>query len=546
MHRPLNRFDKCLIEKPESMSTEHTHVVWGTSWAWVVAALTAAVAIQLSLTPFIYHKSLIPFITCFLIVLATSFVYGPLVFGWAHVLEPQSYHPVDIVDGHGVQEERLQQTPQCATEDAGAGAGADPNTPMETEGADLELERQNKSGSFEQFQSQDRPQRLHFLDNVKTFLTALVVSHHVTCAFGGCGRYWFLVVGDYPCAFHSFAKGFTLLNQAYFMSLFFFISSYFTPSSYDRKGRTAFLLDKGRRLWIPAMVTSFTIVPACILIGKVTMGAAPVFVPHPGHCWFLFWLLALNYAYCVIRNGDSDSDTATTVAPGSSEASTQFPTFLRRFLYGALICGLATYALTVVIDSKFFYGMPLTVGSLTSDLLLFAVGVVAKRNRWLSRPIEEQMDTPVWYLRVGVLLEAVILLAIASTFSNGILFFLVAGVLCLDMSVAVLQLFQRHINFQTPTSRFLADSAYTVYLVHPTVITGATSVYIWVYNSLCDGSITFKEGRATAVSESHLEGPYDGGFHLFFGWLVVMVVSHAIVWPLAWGLRQLPGLREVL
>ena len=46
--------------------------------------------------------------------------------------------------------------------------------------------------------------RLPFLDNVKVFLTALVVLHHCACAFGACGEgSWYLIVkgGGGPRAF---------------------------------------------------------------------------------------------------------------------------------------------------------------------------------------------------------------------------------------------------------------------------------------------------------------------------------------------------------
>jgi surface polysaccharide O-acyltransferase-like enzyme len=170
------------------------------------------------------------------------------------------------------------------------------------------------------------------------------------------------------------------------------------------------------------------------------------------------------------------------------------------------------------------------------------------RSQWLSSPIEEQMDTSVWYLRVGILLEAVALLALESILSKGVavnlLFYLVAGFFCLDMSLAVLLFFQRHLNRRTSTSRFLADSAYTVYLIHPLVIASLTSGFIWVYNGLYNDSIAFD--GSIPVSRSHLEGPYDGSLHLAIGWVAVNIVCHAIVWPLAWGLRQIPGLRSIL
>ena len=66
--------------------------------------------------------------------------------------------------------------------------------------------------------------RLPFLDNVKTFLTALVVTHHSACAFGGCGGEgaWYLIVdgNDGSPEFQIVLKTFVLWNQSYFMSLF--------------------------------------------------------------------------------------------------------------------------------------------------------------------------------------------------------------------------------------------------------------------------------------------------------------------------------------
>ena len=54
----------------------------------------------------------------------------------------------------------------------------------------------------------------------------------------------------------------------------------------------------------------------------------------------------------------------------------------------------------------------------------------------------------------------------------------------------------------------------------------------------------FEDGRI--VSESLLHSPDDVSLHLAFGWLIMHVLSHCLVWLLAWRLRQLPGLRQVL
>merc|ERR1711988_142510 len=102
---------------------------------------------------------------------------------------------------------------------------------------------------------------MSFLDNVKVLLTILVVSHHVACGFGACGDGWFLVIGNYNEKDYSsllqnlFLKGFVIVNQSYFMPLFFLISAYFIPTSYDKKGNDGFLQSKRKRLYIPAIFT---------------------------------------------------------------------------------------------------------------------------------------------------------------------------------------------------------------------------------------------------------------------------------------------------
>ncbi len=97
--------------------------------------------------------------------------------------------------------------------------------------------------------SSTKPRRLLFLDNIKVFLTAMVVLHHVTCFYVGSG--WTINIAGYPNSFQPFGSTLLGLNQSYFMCLFFFMSGYFTPNSYDRKGSVTFLKDKFLRLGLP-------------------------------------------------------------------------------------------------------------------------------------------------------------------------------------------------------------------------------------------------------------------------------------------------------
>ena len=173
--------------------------------------------------------------------------------------------------------------------------------------------------------------RLPFLDNLRVFLTAVVVTHHVACAFGGCGtNAWYRVVdvdGGPPPGFHELVGGLALLNQSYFMPLFFFVSAYFVPSSYARAGGSweRFATTKRKRLLFPALAECFVVAPLAIILS----GNA-VYFPNPGVAWFLFWLLLFQIVYASFRSVHQDDDdddeattttTATTIRQSSSSSS---------------------------------------------------------------------------------------------------------------------------------------------------------------------------------------------------------------------------------
>jgi len=83
--------------------------------------------------------------------------------------------------------------------------------------------------------------RLHYLDNLKVFLIFLVIVHHVGQAYGATGGAWYYA---YPGQRVQALSNFFGFNASFFMGLFFFISGYFFPASFDRHGARKFILDK--------------------------------------------------------------------------------------------------------------------------------------------------------------------------------------------------------------------------------------------------------------------------------------------------------------
>ena len=88
-------------------------------------------------------------------------------------------------------------------------------------------------------------------------------------------------------------------DQSYFMALFFFISGYFTPSSLARKGISAFVADKCKRLGMPFLIYVLVLGPALNAFAKrVLFGESFNYSPDPMQTWFLAWLLIFNFGAC--------------------------------------------------------------------------------------------------------------------------------------------------------------------------------------------------------------------------------------------------------
>jgi len=390
-------------------------------------------------------------------------------------------------------------------------------------------------------QSFPRSRRLYYLDHVKIFLTILVVSHHVTCAFGGCGGgSWLLIIGFYKNPFKSFAWGFVLLNQGYFMSLFFFISAYFTPSSYQRKGKIEFLKDKAKRYWIPAFFVFIVMAPLILGFSTWFTGKPIIFIPVPFHAWFLFWLLLFNLAYVHIY-GD---DTTVMNAIIEEENVRKLPGPFTRLWYGLGICGVGMGIIFTLTQGS-FYGMPLAVGSLANDILFFMAGIVARKNGWLERNLKEQIGMPISLLRCMVVIEAVMMIIFFYKGEKEEVYYIpaiiIGGMYCVDVSLAVLDFFQTYMDIESRYTKFFSDAAYTVYIIHPIFIIGMSSVWIKGYESIA--GYEFKWDDVYSFSETQVNG---GSLTLGLGWLISNILVHAFVWPAAHYLRKLPGFRQIL
>lgn len=143
--------------------------------------------------------------------------------------------------------------------------------------------------------------RLHWIDTVRIALTALVLTHHCAITYGNIPIWFYNEPPSDPSA--SALDALVVVNQSYFMGLFFLISGYFVPAAVDRKGPGAFARDRVIRLGVPLLGFMILIRPVADFWSWRTGGGGSRYVLHylasmdPGPTWFLEVLLVLTLVY---------------------------------------------------------------------------------------------------------------------------------------------------------------------------------------------------------------------------------------------------------
>lgn len=401
-------------------------------------------------------------------------------------------------------------------------------------------------------------ERLYYLDNLKVFLTCMVIIHHICCMFAGGGWVWNFngyVANGYSNTTKQVASWILTLNQAYFMCMFFFISGYFTPSSFHKKGKHAFLKDKFKRLGIPFLAVSWVLFPLLILSsifmindlgsvsGKNNNNSITdiwwyALIPNPGPLWFVGWLCIFNTIYASV-----DHSKSTVMA---------CPHPLRLLLWSTPL-NVLNFALMLTGLGSFIY-MPIAQGSLPFDILCFYGGCVARNNRWLEN------GTP------GGLIEIMerrgIRPAIYGLFlvmAIGMLFFALAdpeplvglvgmfGACTIEIALIFfiqLDFFRNYFNFTGKISSMLASSAYTAYIIHPIFINVSSYLFLKTYKSETgDDSIVWIAHNLTSTSEFTADHAQTW---LMGGMFVASIFAAVTTFFFAFWVRKLPGFRAIL
>jgi len=331
---------------------------------------------------------------------------------------------------------------------------------------------------------------LGYLDTIRVILIILVIALHTAITYGGDGDWTYEdpVQNEVTSIILTFVTG---IVQSFSLGLYFFISGYFTPGSYDRKGAGRFWKDRLLKLAVPMLVYTFLLsrIPQYVAgraKGSITDSfwqfSARTFITgaDEGPTWFIFALLLFLVGYTIWRLATSSTKperlawTKKLNAPGK----VQILTF-----------GLVVAVLMFVVGLKSGVGETIAVFGIfdlmtiffVQYILFFIAGILAYRNDWLNRFNGKDLRFWAWFsggmIVMMPVLFAVVLITGGSpeSFMGGLNFpaaaFMVwVGLFSVSISMTLILWLRDRKKPRSKVMEFAGHNSYGVYLIHPIIL----------------------------------------------------------------------------
>ncbi|TJY41351.1 acyltransferase [Cohnella pontilimi] len=228
--------------------------------------------------------------------------------------------------------------------------------------------------------------RLNYLDRLKVYMTVLVILHHTAITYGGAGGWYYYEHQD-NVVVNTLLTLFTAVNQSYFMGLFFFISGYVTPTSYDRHGCAGFVKARLIRFGIPLVFYMLVISPILRYVSTGFKGSFGTFIEeevigHPlrglvefsvGPLWYLEALLLFFAGYVGFRLLTADKFRGRPLA--------LTPRVITRYVV-IVVAANFLVRLAFPVGTEF---LNLQLGYFPAYIGLFMAGIAAYRGNWLGQ-----------------------------------------------------------------------------------------------------------------------------------------------------------------
>jgi glucan biosynthesis protein C len=327
--------------------------------------------------------------------------------------------------------------------------------------------------------------RLLFIDNLRVFLTILVVLHHLSITYGSGLGSWYYHDSSTPLTQILFSL-FIIVNQGYFMGLFFLISGYFSVASLERKGLARFIKDRLIRLGIPLVVFSLLINTLPLYISSITQGAwSGSFWQfslnywrsvdyQTGPMWFVEALLVFSIIYA---GGRAIWNKVHKHLPDSPVLAR--PLTHTQILIFVVAMAVAIFTVRIYIPAGITWHN-WELGQFPQYVFMYAAGILAYRYNWLP-DVDTRIQKPWKIVAVVCLVVLVPMLLIGGgtgnldayngglTWQSGMTSTWFA-IYPAAMSLLLLDVFRKRIDIQGWLGKLLSKNAYTVYIIHAPVI----------------------------------------------------------------------------
>ena len=229
----------------------------------------------------------------------------------------------------------------------------------------------------------ERSKKLFYIDNLKVGLITLVVLQHALITYGVEGGWYYAQKTTLTSAVVPMTL-LAIINQSFFMGFFFFLSAYFVPGSYNKKGAAIFVKDRLIRLGIPLVFYSFILSPMLIyLVYYFGEGHHISFIQfldgfhdwiNFGVLWFVAALLLFTLVYVLWRIVSKKYQSKSLTAPSS-----------RMILGFAAAVGILSFLARIVFPIGWILNpVGFQLAYFSQYVALFLLGLVASKNNWLD------------------------------------------------------------------------------------------------------------------------------------------------------------------
>lgn len=315
--------------------------------------------------------------------------------------------------------------------------------------------------------------RMFYLDNLKIFLTILVILHHVAIAFGGEGGFIIRVPGGSEIS-KLVLTAFLAINQSYFMGMFFTISAFFSYKSIRKRGRISFIKGRMQRLVLPAIVYLLLINPILHWIINKFHNKLPQEGIYDnlglGALWFIAALALFDIIYASILFKNQNIKKEIVV-----------PSYIKSIAFSIIIAIIAWLVKIVYRVGEGIDIIDFQPAHFPQYIFAYWIGITASKYDWLRKFDTKKYK---WLMLIGLLLVIVFFVGVAATiavlkdisyafggFNAVSLFYSIwEQVMFITFLFGLVSVFKEYFNTSNTIINIMSQSAYLTYIVHSGII----------------------------------------------------------------------------